>query len=328
MIRHGLVVGKFCPLHKGHELLINRALSQCSQVTIISYTQPEFPACAPAVRTKWLKALFPRAKVLVLDSATDEIPLNDAADEIHRQFVAQLCRDRLGHTVDAVFTSESYGDGFARSLARSFGHPVAHINIDQARTIVPVSGTAVRSDPYRYREFLSPVVYASFVKRVCLLGAESTGKSTLAEALAKQLGTAWVPEYGREMWHLRQGKLQYEDMLAIAREQVAREEAAVMQANRWLFCDTSPLTTLLYSHEIFGQADEQLVKLASRQYDAHMLCAPDFPMVQDGTRRDEGFRQHQHAWYVNECARRNIGIMALHGSLDARIAAVREFLRT
>jgi NadR type nicotinamide-nucleotide adenylyltransferase len=326
MIKRGLVVGKFCPLHKGHELLINRALDMCERVTIISYTNPEFPECAPAVRERWLRALFPRAEVLVLDSEKEDVPPNDASDDVHRQFVAKLCIERLGHLVDAVFTSEAYGDGFARVLAKTFDHHVAHISVDRARSIVLVSGTAVRANPYRHRAFLSPVVYSHFVKRVCLLGGESTGKTTTAAKLAERLETLWVPEFGRTMWNTRKGKLLYVDMLAIARAQVELETAAIMEANRWLVCDTTPLTTLFYSRHLFGMADAELLQLADRPYDQYFMCAADFPLVQDGTRQDEAFREHQQQWYSYELARRDVNAQLLRGTLEDRLQLARSII--
>ncbi|WP_163317363.1 AAA family ATPase, partial [Enterobacter hormaechei] len=81
-----------------------------------------------------------------------------------------------------------------------------------------------------------------FVRRICLLGGESTGKSTLSKALADVLDTAYVTEFGRDYWEEKNGVLTADDLLHIAREQVRREQQA--EANRYLICDTSPLTTL------------------------------------------------------------------------------------
>jgi len=65
--RNGLIVGKFSPLHKGHELLINRALEECETLYIFSYYTPEFAGCEAHRREFWLKTLFPAAKVFVID---------------------------------------------------------------------------------------------------------------------------------------------------------------------------------------------------------------------------------------------------------------------
>ncbi|WP_442679999.1 hypothetical protein ACSBM8_01975 [Sphingomonas sp. ASY06-1R] len=172
----GLVVGKFCPLHKGHEALIAFAQARCDRLVILSYTKPEFPGCDPAQRAAWLAALFPAAERLVIDDAAlaafaaewgeaaRVLPDNDAPEDAHRAFVAWVCRAMLGTTIDRVFTSEDYGDGFAAALARAFGDPVAHIAFDPARATVPVSGTRLRADPRLHHAFLSDVVRQSLAR--------------------------------------------------------------------------------------------------------------------------------------------------------------------
>ncbi len=314
----GLVVGKFCPLHRGHEHVIAAMLAACRRGFVLSYTNPEFPGCGPDRRRRWLTELVPAARVLVLDAA--EVPPNDAPDLVQRRFVARVCRERLGTTVDAVFTSESYGDGLAEELAREFGHPVRHVPVDPGRIAHPVSGTQIRADVHAHRDSLSPAVYADFVERVCLLGGESSGKSTLAAALAAEFGTLHVAEYGRELWEARGGRLAFTDLLQIAETQIAREQVAARSANRFLFCDTSPLTTLFYSRHLFGRADPRLAALAERDYAAHVLCEPDFPFRQDGTRQDAAFRATQDDWYRRELTRRGIGWIRARGGVAERVA--------
>lgn len=323
--QRGLIVGKFCPLHRGHEHAIRTMLDACIESFILSYTNPEFPDCEPDKRRRWLTTLFPSARVLVLNA--DEVPANDADDYTQRQFVGKICRQRFHTTVDAVFTSEDYGAGFAQELSLLFGHPVQHISVDPQRLTHPISGTTLRADIHAHRHMLPAVVYADFVSRICLLGGESSGKSTLAAALAAHFRTNYVTEYGRELWEEQDGHLNYDDMLKIAEVQVAREEAAAAESNRFLFCDTSPLTTLFYSKSMFGRTDEKLTQLARRDYALHVLCSPDFPFVQDGTRRDEAFRQHQHAWYRTELAARGWPWIEVSGSLPERVKAVSQALR-
>ncbi|HHU7216680.1 TPA: adenylyltransferase/cytidyltransferase family protein, partial [Escherichia coli] len=118
----GLVVGKFAPLHCGHEKLINTALAQCEELFIISYSVPEMPDCEPEKRLTWLQVRFPQATILVLTPELvarynlPAIPHNDA--DIHRHYVATLCLQILRCRPHAVFTAEDYGDGFANVLAR------------------------------------------------------------------------------------------------------------------------------------------------------------------------------------------------------------------
>jgi NadR type nicotinamide-nucleotide adenylyltransferase len=336
--RRGLVVGKFCPLHRGHMALIDAALEACEDVLVISYTKPGFAGCERAVRDAWLAELYPQVERLVIDEdslpalcrergiAPLPFPANDATDAVQRAFCAWLCLDVCGVQADAVFTSEDYGDGFAAALTSCFAAraarpaPVAHVCVDRARTRIPVSGTAIRSDPHGHRAFLDPRVYAHFVERVCLLGGESSGKTTLAAALAERLGTVWVPEVGRARWEEQGGRLDFPDMRIIAQDQLALEDRLARQAQRYLICDSSALTTAFYSEHDYGEIDPVVRLLATRPYAHTFVCAPDFPFVQDGTRRDAAFRERQHRWYLKTLDRAGIAYTVLHGALEARVA--------
>ncbi|MDQ3623861.1 MAG: AAA family ATPase [Verrucomicrobiota bacterium] len=335
----GLVVGKFAPLHRGHELLIRRAAECCEEVLIVSYSRPEIAGCEPEKRARWLAELFPSARSLVLSETLLQarmpgiaMPANDASATAHRRFVARVCREIFESVVDAVFTSEDYGDGFAAELTAFFREhdpaapAVRHILVDRARCQIPISGSAIRAGVHAHRHWLSPVVYGDFVERVCLLGGESSGKSTLAAALAAEFQTVHVEEYGRELWESRGGKLSPEDMLHIAERQVAQEAAAARRARRFVFCDTSPLTTLFYSGELFGCATPELERLALRRYALAVVCAPDFPFVQDGTRRDTAFRARQHAWYLEQLARTDQPWMVAAGPVEERLRAIGDAL--
>lgn len=344
--QRGLVVGKFCPLHHGHAYVIQHAMSVCDEVVVISYTKPEFEHCARDTREGWLTRQFPDATVLVIDEEfllqlcvqraladVQPIPNNDASDDVHRRYVAWLCLSVLHKTMDAVFTSEGYGDGFAEILTAQFqlhsplAPVVQHVCVDAQRKVVPVSGTRIRLNPHDNRQFLSPDVYASFVERVCILGGESSGKTSLAQALAERLGTAWVPEYGRELWERQGGKLVLDDMVSIGRQQLQNESALAKTATRFLLCDTSPLTTMFYSHHMFGVVEPELVHLAECRYDHVLVCAPDFEFIQDGTRHDSAFRAHQYRWYLAELSARAQEFCLLEGPLETRLLQAALYLQ-
>ena len=341
--KSGLVVGKFSPLHRGHEALIRQAQESCAEVIIVSYSKPELTGCEADRRARWLADLFPTTRRLVVtdqylrehargDDEFSSVPDNDAPDVVHRDFCAFLCETHLATTVDAVFTSEDYGAGFADHLTRRFRAKrphvaiVEHVSVDRHRVKTPVFGRLIRQDVHTYRSCLSPRVYASFVERICLLGGESSGKSTLTEALADRFDTTFAPEYGRELWVAKEGRLSYEDMLHIAVQQIEYENSAAQRSNRYLFCDTSPLTTYFYSLEMFGRADAALETLALKPYDLYVLCAPDFEFVQDGTRRDAEFRRRQHAWYLEQLDRGGRRYLLAEGSLRERVDRIAAYL--
>jgi HTH-type transcriptional repressor of NAD biosynthesis genes len=330
----GLVVGKFCPLHRGHQHVIDTAIAACARVVVVSYTKPEFPRCGPVVRERWLRQLHPMVVPVVFDDASLRercralgigsriAPENAAPEAAHSEFIAWLLREVVGTGIDAVFGSEDYGEAFAASLAARFGHVVQSVCVDSARVVVPVSGTQVRADPFAHRTLLDPRVYADLVARVAILGGESSGKTTLAQALAKRLDTVWAPEYGRELWVQRAGQLHPGDFLGIARSQVVREQQLAVDARGVLLCDTTPLTTLFYAQDAGGVVDAALEALAAREYDHVVVCAPDFDFVQDGTRRGAEFRARQHAWYLRTLADRGVAFTLVAGRLEARVDAM------
>ena len=166
------------------------------------------------------------------------------------------------------------------------------------------------------------------IKRMALLGGESSGKTTLARALAAQLQTVWVPEYGRELWESVRRTLTVDELVQVARRQVQLEERAAALATGWLVCDTTPLTTLQYCLHDHATAPAALTALAQRHYDLTVVCEPDFEFVQDGARRDDAFRAEQHAWTLARLAERGVAWLAVCGPLAARVERVIENITT
>lgn len=327
--RRGLVVGKFSPLHRGHQLVIDRAFESCAEVVLLSYSVPELPGCESARRHEWLSGLYPTARVLVVPPGVvagwGEVPPNSAPDAVHHHFCALLCLNHLGGPVDVVFSSEAWGAAFAAALEVHFRAAglaettVASVVVDRNRLQYPLSGTAVRQAAVVEPGRLDPLVANTWKRRVAVLGGESTGKTTLAAALASAWGCPWVPEYGRERWEARGGVLEPADLVAIAVEQVAREERAL--ANHSLVVgDTSPLVTTFYSEWLFGAVDQQVAHLAQRHYHLTILCAPDIPFEQDGTRTEPPLRDLQHRWYLDHFERSGIPFVMVAGPVAERVA--------
>lgn len=160
------------------------------------------------------------------------------------------------------------------------------------------------------------------VSRVAILGAESSGKSTLAAALASHFGTLWVPEYLREFVDTTGRVPREEDQYAIARTQMAREDAAAQEAMRFLFCDTTPLMTAIYSRWYWNRVDAQLSRLEQRHdYALTLVTAPDGPWEADGLQREsEAVRQTIHEQVIQMLDERRIAYTLVSGSLEERMA--------
>jgi NadR type nicotinamide-nucleotide adenylyltransferase len=168
------------------------------------------------------------------------------------------------------------------------------------------------------------------VARIALLGAESTGKSTLAQALAARYGTLWVPEYLREFVDVHARVPHEDDQAGIARTQRAREDALARDArvHDYLFCDTTPLMTAVYSRVYWGRVPDDLLALeAAHDYAFTLVAAPDLPWVPDGLQREsEEVRLRVHAQLVEVLDARRIAFTLLTGALEARVAQVAALL--
>lgn len=168
------------------------------------------------------------------------------------------------------------------------------------------------------------------MKRIAILGTEASGKSTLAAALARYYGTVWVPEYLREFVDT-EGRVPVEtDQIHIARTQLKREADAARRAQRFLFCDTTPLMTAVYSIHYFGGIDAQLAVLAgthAQDYDLTLVAAPDMPWEPDGLMRDnDEVRQTINRILLDELAARGIPYVPAGGSVEQRVATAADAL--
>lgn len=343
-MRRGLVVGKFSPLHKGHEYLIETALKHCDHLLILSYSNPEFKGCETETRRKWLDALYGNFKNVTIEVVPpSHMPLNTASDVEHQEYLGEFLFG-YGYVPDILFCSEGWGKECARVLsyrlssAYNRSHNVIAYIVDSDRKAVPISATQIRANPWEHAAYLSNHVLASFVKRVAFLGGESTGKTTLAVSLQSYVTGLYVAEYGRDLYVKCEGKLSLFDLMSIAREQVRREEAqALYVASRgckYLLCDTTPLTTYGYSLWMFEHPNtidslrrNVLRQLAERKYDAVILCDADVKFVQDGTRVSEAFRDRQQAWYLEQTASMDCPVLKVTGSLEKRILDSIDFIR-
>ncbi|RYD42025.1 MAG: histidine kinase, partial [Verrucomicrobiaceae bacterium] len=199
-----------------------------------------------------------------------------------------------------------------------------HIMVDQPRLNVPCSGTAVRADAFAQWDHLAPPVRGWYAKRIVVLGAESTGTTTLARALAEHFSTSWVAEYGREYSLEKQSRGESEwfteEFLEIAREQTRREDEAAREANRFLICDTNAFATTLWHRRYMGFRSEPLEEFAkSCRADLYLLTGDEIPFVQDGLRDGESIRHEMHGWFVEALADVPVPVVLVEGTPRQRL---------
>ncbi len=310
MAKRGLIVGKFYPPHRGHKYLIEAGRTQVDELHVIICQKPhEQPP--GTLRAAWLSEIHPDVNVLLID---------DVYDEQDSRIWAENSIRWLGFAPDVVFTSEDYGDRFAHYLG------CQHVLIDKARAIVPVSGTKVRSAALEYWEFLEPPVRGWYAKRVCLVGAESTGKTTLARSLAAHYQTIWVAEYGREYSErkLAEGGSHWssEEFTHIAQVQCERENEAARQANKVLMCDTDAFATSIWHRRYLHEPSPavEAIVAAHRRPDLYLLTDVNTPFEQDGTRDGAAIRHWMHETFVAELTVQQRPFQFLSGSASERLA--------
>ncbi|MFS4091162.1 AAA family ATPase [Streptomyces sp. AF1A] len=315
---HGLVIGKFYPPHAGHHFLVRTAASSCRRVTVVVMAA-DVESIPLADRVGWLREEYADRPHVAITGIADNIPVDYDSDSVWAGHVA-LMREAVAGAphaavgVDAVFTSEPYG----AELARRFG--AADVRLDGARETFAISATAIRSDPVGHWDQLQPPVRAWFARRVVVLGAESTGTTTLSRDLAEALRTCggphaltrWVPEYGRELTvaklavaralAARRGRaeptvcdLEWSDadFEAVAARQSAEEEQAARTGGPVLVCDTDALATTVWQERYVGRTTEAVRALANAMPSRALYLLTDHedvPFDDDGLRDGEALR--------------------------------------
>ena len=168
------------------------------------------------------------------------------------------------------------------------------------------------------------------VKRVCVVGAESTGTTTLAQQLAAHYRTVWVPEYGREyseklaasgvdLWHYG---WRSEEFTHIARVQQEREDAMARHANRVLICDTDALATAIWHERYLGRRSPEVEEIAfERHYNLYLLTGCEIPFVQDGIRDGENLRQWMTNRFEEVLTHHALPWLKVSGPLEQRMLA-------
>lgn len=316
-------MGKFAPLHKGHQLLIETALKSVDELVVMIYDSPSVTDIPLDVRAQWIRKLYPQVIVFEAWDGPEETGRSERIKKLNEEYILKKITFPITH----FFSSEWYGEHVSKALG------AINVVVDEKRTRIPVSGTLIRSNPFAYREFVDPIVYADMVTKVVFLGAESTGKTTLSKYLSKKYKTAWMPEYGREYWdehHDSDGLLSPEQLADLARGHLAREDMMLRDANKYLFVDTNAITTEMFSIYYHGFAHPDLKRIAKEnegRYDLYFLCDIDIPYEHEEGRSGAEHRIVFQKQIIEDLDARGITYITLRGSLRERAKTVRNALK-
>ena len=310
----GLVFGKFMPVHQGHLALIEFARKQCDRLIVSMSVTPDDPI-APDLRLRWLTELLaPYSTIEVVSEADD---FHDPTLSIWE--ATKLWAAFIKHRFPAVsvfFSSE----GYAIPLAHHSG--LRHVSFDPTRQQVPISATLIRQKPFLYWDYIPDVVRPYFVKKICLYGPESVGKTTLARQLAIDYETVFVPEVARDI--LTSNAITLDDIIKIGRAQTEAVLRAERIANRILFCDTDVITTQIYSEIYLHYVPPILYELEKKiHYDAYVLLDIDVPWVADNLRDFGHQRPEMLGRFREELNKRNLPYTIVSNSYSERFLALK-----
>ncbi|MEO6844457.1 MAG: ATP-binding protein [Ginsengibacter sp.] len=192
------------------------------------------------------------------------------------------------------------------------------------------------------------------IKKIVIIGPESTGKSTLCEKLAEHYNTLWTPEYAREYLEKNGPEYTYDDLLTIAKGQIKVEEDISYQVSgiRYrvsgiseqshspnlipdtsylipLFIDTDMYVMKVWAEYVFNKCHNWILnQIASRKYDLYLLCDVDLPWVEDALREypDEKIRRKLFLFYKELMVNQSTPWHIISGNYEQRLDRAVKFI--
>ncbi|MEP7169774.1 MAG: ATP-binding protein [Bacteroidota bacterium] len=157
------------------------------------------------------------------------------------------------------------------------------------------------------------------IKRIALIGPESSGKTTLCQQLAAHYKTLWIPEYARGYMEKLNRKYTIEDILFTVEEQLKTEERLLQKANNFLFVDTEFIIAKIWCEDVFGFCPDWISeKIEVNKYDLYLLTKPDLPWEQDAVRKNPNRRNYFYDLYLKEIETRKFNREIISGNGEER----------
>ncbi len=307
------VFGKFLPFHKGHEAMINFALSKCDFLTVLVCCSDK-EGISDKLRKAWIEKTFEKQKnieIRTFNYLESELPNTSESSKEVSQIWADIFKKQLPD-YSLLITSEEYGNFVAIFMN------IQHIAFDIPKIKVPVSATAIRNDVFTNWQYLPDSVKPDLSLKVVILGTESTGKTTLTEKLSKYFNCSFVMEAGRDII-VNSNSFTFDDLHLVAREHAKRIDKTILAENPLVIIDTDIHTTKSYARFTFEKEIEISVDIYnSNKANLYLYLNNDVEYLQDGTRLSEEERNLLDLSHRQVLLDHNIDIVEIKGDWDER----------
>jgi NadR type nicotinamide-nucleotide adenylyltransferase len=233
----------------------------------------------------------------------------------------------LGYRPDIVFSSETYGKTWAEAMG------CRYVDVDIARRALPISGTLVRRDLLKSWDYLSDQTKAGLAIRIVVVGAESTGTTTLTQSLAESLKAPWVPEVGSFYTHSLATSTagsrekdyckvdwQTEDFHTIGKLQQQYEAAMAARSDGVIVCDTNATATEIWQRRYLGKTSPEMKAIAAKDsVHLYIITSDDIPFEQNGIRDGQAQRSSMQRWFIKRVKQTGVPFIIVTGSKSQRL---------
>ena len=325
----GLIIGKYLPMHMGHVNAILKAIYMCDELFVVVIHNEEidheicekdnFKYIEPEIRTRWITQLTKDVKNTKIIKIKEEVLENGKLDFSGN---TEKIFETIGKKIDRLFHTDLNYYNHIKEKYPKIESLIEHYDLKK----FSISSTQIRKEGiYNHWDNIPTVVRPYFVKKIVVVGTESSGKSTLTKHLAKLYNTNYVEEYGRALCEKMGG---YDGIFTpdlfriIAYGHKMAEFKEINYSNKILFIDTEIIVTQYFSELLVGKDPLLDIIAEGDHYDLWIYLEPDIEWITDGYRTygDGEKRIQNNAKLKKMLDERNIEYHAIGGSYIQRIS--------